>query len=436
MRNRICLLVLALFASVYTAQCRADGALSVSCEKPDGVYQLGQTIRWQVRWNGPDDVSTASYSLKTGGRTEIEKGPLTFDHGSATITAKLDQPNTILAVVTVGTPDGTEYRAVGGAVADPDKILPAVPAPADFHSFWAAKVAELRAVPPNPVLTPLDSEKPDVDYWKITLDNIRGKHIQGQIARPKSGEKFPALLIPQWAGVYGLEKNWVTDRAAEGWLALDISAHDIPIDQPKSFYKDQFNGPLKNYWAIGNDDPDTSYFLPMYLSCYRAAQYLQSRPDWDGKTLVVSGGSQGGQQSIMIAGLYPHFTAVLAIRPAGGDMRAPTPAAPPAGPCGTTGRKTKTPRKSATLANTSTPPTSPPTSPAPSSSASASSTKSPLHPASSQLPTESHPPKKSSSCPTRRIRAKAKPANPTTTAGAFGCGTSARANPCRFSSKM
>ena len=31
----------------------------------------------------------------------------------------------------------------------------------------------------------------------------------------------------------------------------------------------------------------------------------------------------------MIAGLYPHFTAVLAIRPAAGDMRAPTPA--PAG---------------------------------------------------------------------------------------------------------
>jgi cephalosporin-C deacetylase-like acetyl esterase len=184
-------------------------------------------------------------------------------------------------------------------------------------------VAELQALPPNPQLTSVDSEKPDVDYWKITLDNIRGKHIQGQIARPRNGEKFPALLIPQWAGVYPLEKNWVTDRAAEGWLALDISAHDLPIDQPKAFYKAQFEGPLKNYWAIGNDDRETSYFLPMYLSCYRAAKYLESRPDWDGKTLIVSGGSQGGQQAIMIAGLYPHFTAALAIRPAGGDMRAP-----------------------------------------------------------------------------------------------------------------
>ena len=326
------LLVLAILAYVSTARCRADEPLAVTCEKPDGVYRIGQLIRWHIRWKGPDEIASARFSLESGGRTEIEKSGLAFDQGAATITARLDQPNTILAIVTVDTLDGTEYRAVGGAVADPDKILPAAPAPADFHAFWAAKIAELQAVPPNPVLTAVDSEKPDVDYWEITLDNIRGRHIQGEIARPKAGEKFPALLIPQWAGVYGLEKNWVTDRAAEGWLALDISAHDIPIDKPKAFYKDLFNGPLKNYWAIGNDDRDTSYFLPMYLSCLQAAKYLQSRPDWDGKTLVVSGGSQGGQQAIMIAGLYPQFTAVLAIRPAGGDMRAPDASRAPGWP--------------------------------------------------------------------------------------------------------
>lgn len=324
MRNRYQLLLALTFLTyVCAGQCRADDALAVACEKPDGVYGIGQTIRWLVQWNGPGDIASASYSLKSGGRIEIEKGPLTFLHGAATITAVLDQPNTILAVVTVNTAGGIEHRAVGGAVAASDKIFPAVPIPADFDAFWDAKIVELQAIPPNPVLTSVDSEKPDVDYWKITMDNIRGAHIQGQIARPKTGDKFPALLIPQWAGVYALEKNWVTDRAAEGWLALDISAHDIPIDKPKAFYRDQFNGPLKNYWAMGNDDRDTSYFLPMYLSCYQAAKYLQSRSDWDGKTLVVSGGSQGGQQAIMIAGLYPHFTAVLAIRPAGGDMRAP-----------------------------------------------------------------------------------------------------------------
>ena len=125
-------LVLSLLASLHAAQCRGDEALSVTCEKPDGVYAIGQTIRWHIRWNGPGDIASARYSLDSGGRTEIEKSGLAFDQGAATITAKLDQPNTILAIVTVDTPDGTEYRAVGGAAADPDRILPAVPPPARF----------------------------------------------------------------------------------------------------------------------------------------------------------------------------------------------------------------------------------------------------------------------------------------------------------------
>ena len=40
----------------------------------------------------------------------------------------------------------------------------------------------------------------------------------------------------------------------------------------------------------------------------RGLQYLKSRPEWDGKTLVVEGGSQGGLQSIWAAALDPDVT--------------------------------------------------------------------------------------------------------------------------------
>ncbi len=62
----------------------------------------------------------------------------------------------------------------------------------------------------------------------------------------------------------------------------------------------------------------------MYLSCYRAAQYLTECPDWDGKTLVVTGGSQGGLQSLVTASIHPKITAALASVPAGCDMLGPT----------------------------------------------------------------------------------------------------------------
>ena len=98
--------------------------------------------------------------------------------------------------------------------------MPAADPPEDFAAFWKSKLDELAKVPPNPKLQQADGGKAGVEYAKITLDNIRGAHINGQLARPEHGEKFPALLIVQWAGVYPLQKGWVTDRAADGWLAL------------------------------------------------------------------------------------------------------------------------------------------------------------------------------------------------------------------------
>jgi len=301
--------------------CRAQ--MVVAPDRTNGIYEVGDTVHWTVTWKGASNAPAAQYALKSGGLTEVGQGDLNFTNGVAGLETKFTAPNTMLVEVKWA-PENNFDRAVGGAVAAPDKITPAVSPPADFDSFWKATLEELKKIPTNPQLEKADGGKADVEYWKITMDNIRGSHIHGQIARPEKDGKFPALLIVQWAGVYGLQKSWVTDRAAEGWLALDLEPHDLPIDQPESFYKDQFAGPLKNYWSLGNDNRDTSYFLRMYLSCYRAIEYLKTRPDWNGKTLVVMGDSQGGQQTVMIAGLHPNdLTAALALVPANGDTLAP-----------------------------------------------------------------------------------------------------------------
>src|SRR5438552_976599 len=61
----------------------------------------------------------------------------------------------------------------------------------------------------------------------------------------------------------------------------------------------------------------------MYLGDYRAAEYLASRPDWDGRTLVVMGTSMGGQQAFAVAGLNPRITALIANVPAACDLLGP-----------------------------------------------------------------------------------------------------------------
>jgi cephalosporin-C deacetylase-like acetyl esterase len=306
-----------LLATASTAQ-----ELVVTPDNPLGIYQPGQSIHWQIEARGAD-VSEASFVLKRGGLTEVTKGTVTLTNGQGQIEAKLDEPAWLLVDVNIKPAPNKKLTALGGALVAPDKVRPALARPNDFDAFWQAKLQELAAVAMKPLLVPADSGKANVDYYQTTMDNIRGSRIRGQLARPKQGERLPAMLIVQWAGVYPLPKDWVTSRAAEGWLVLNINAHDLPIDESQPFYNQQTAGPLQDYPGIGNDDRETSYFLRMYLSCYRAAQYLTERGDWDGHTLVVTGGSQGGLQSIVTAGLHPQITAVLACVPAGCDLNGP-----------------------------------------------------------------------------------------------------------------
>jgi cephalosporin-C deacetylase len=297
-------------------------ALVVTAARPGGVYRLGEKIVWHITVDasGGAPVEKVQYSVKAGNLTEMAHGELTLIGGTADLATSLNTPGVVFAKFSVVVPGKPPLRVDAGALVAPEGITPSSPRPADFDRFWQTKIAEINAIPAHPVLTPAESGKPGVDYDKITLDGIRGTKIQGQLAWPSVGGKHPALLIVQWAGVYPLVREWATGPAASGWLVLNINAHDLPIDATPAFYAEQSRHALANYPAIGSDDREKSYFLRMYLACYRAAEYLAHREDWDGRTLVVQGTSQGGLQAIVTGALYPKVTAILVNVPAGSDQ--------------------------------------------------------------------------------------------------------------------
>jgi cephalosporin-C deacetylase len=286
----------------------------ISPDHTNGIYAVGETVHWRIQVTGTNHMPPARYILWKGEMTKAAEGDLAFVEGVATLDSKFEAPGHLLLEVNSGRND----RAVGGAIAGMDQIKISAPRPDDFDAFWDAKLKELAAVPANPQLESVESGWKGVSYWKIRMDNIRGSHIYGQIARPTHDGKFPAILTLQWAGIYALEREWITDRASGGWLALNIEPHDMPIDA-----SDRSKVP-GDYFNIGNDDRDHCYFLRMYLSCYRAVEYLRSRPDWDGKVIVVTGTSQGGELSLMVAGLHPAVTGAMVLIPAGSDMLGPT----------------------------------------------------------------------------------------------------------------
>ena len=197
-----------------------------------------------------------------------------------------------------------------GAAVEPTKLQPSTAQPADFDTFWEGKIKTLKEVPVNPQLTPGTTNREGIEFANLKLDSL-GSTVHGYFAKPAREGKFPAIVIFQWAGVYAVSPNEVQQRASEGWLAINIDSHD---KEPS-----QATGPPANYQSIGNTNREDSYFLKMYLRDYRAIDYITSRPEWDGKTLVVMGTSMGGQQSLCLAGLHPKVTHLIVHVPSGAD---------------------------------------------------------------------------------------------------------------------
>ena len=319
MRKSLLTMAFALSLSPAAAQVLPNVNLVFEPLEASNIYRIGEPAGWHIHALLGAGYTQYAYELRENNFTVLKAGVVDLSSGEATIETSLDHPGMLyLRLRFIGapepatppTPQELDKMTVAAAVA-PEQIRSPVGKPADFDSFWAAKLAALRQVPINPRLEPAASDREGVSLYTVTLDSLNSQ-AHGYLAVPKEGGKHPALIYYQYAGVYPLQKSVVTDRAAEGWLALDVDSHDMAPDQATA---------PKDYAKIGNDDRETSYFLNMYLRDTRALDYIQSRPDWDGHTIVISGMSMGGQQSLATAGLNPdRVTAMIINVPAGADF--------------------------------------------------------------------------------------------------------------------
>lgn len=308
-----------------------------------GLYQVGDTVGWIVSPGPTPPTYAYKWTIRRNNKDVLKEGKLDLTSGKDRIEIVADQPEMIYVAIepyaslsannvpksdapspasepnhgaTPAFTGGNTGRNNGlyavGAAVSPTKLNLSTPRPADFDAFWNAKLAAQAGVSINPSLTPVTSDIPGIEESIFALDAL-GSKAHGYIAKPSRPGKFPAIIQLQYAGIYALDPHWAAQRASDGWLVINVDAHDkLPTDP---------SGDIpKSYVAVGNTDREKSYFLTMYLRDSRAVDYLLTRPDWDGKTIVLIGGSQGGQQSFALAGLRPDkITAALVCVPAGAD---------------------------------------------------------------------------------------------------------------------
>lgn len=249
----------------------------------------------------------------------IKEGPLTLQEGKASITADGMKMPGFLRCEVFATIDGKEYRGLGTAAFEPEKIQPTVQMPTDFEAFWAKEKAELAKIPMDPRMIHIPERSTEtVDVYHVNFQNVKNSRIYGVLTVPKGDGKYPAILQVPGAGIRPYSGD--LGKAGRGAITLQIGIHGIPIDMAPEVYANLTSGALNGYWNFNISDKDLYYYRRVYLGCIRAVDFLVSLPQYDGQNLGIQGGSQGGALAIVTAALDPRINYLTAMYPALSDM--------------------------------------------------------------------------------------------------------------------
>ncbi|MBU0607797.1 MAG: acetylxylan esterase [Armatimonadetes bacterium] len=315
-RLALCLLLLSLVVCVHAQD---NFTITGTLDHPDGLYKCGEEAVFSIVIKNNDvPVTTGefNYVLTNDGVAKIASGKGQLGEEPTVIKGTLPEPG-ILRLSLTDAPYRVkpQYGNIIGAGFDVDKIQPTCVEPDDFASWWEEQKALVRALPADVQLQKVDDKStPQQTTYAISFANINGTRQYGWLCVPTAEGKHPGILTVPAAGYapYGPPAHF----AAQGFLAMTLYAHNYPLDLPREKYDELAKTELNGYPFFGKESRDTYYFRRVFLGCTRFMDYLMSRPEWDGQTLIVTGSSQGGALSLICAGLEPKVTAIAANVPA------------------------------------------------------------------------------------------------------------------------
>ncbi|MDR1584757.1 MAG: acetylxylan esterase [Prevotellaceae bacterium] len=297
--------------------------VNVAPDHADWVYKPGEKVKFNVIVTKNNIIlNDVSLRYETGPEmlTPVKKESLTLKTGSVTIDGGTMKEAGFLRCKVVALYDGKEYTGLATAAFSPETIKPTTTEPEDFVEFWEKAKAEAAKIPLDTRMRLLPercTEKTTV--YEINVQNFKlGTRLYGILCVPKADGKYPAILKGPGAGVNAYKGDIY--NAEKGAITLEIGIHGFPVTMDASVYENIRNGALNGYPNYNLDDKDRYYYKRVYLGCVRAVDLIYSLPKFDGKNVVVAGGSQGGALSIVTAALDSRIKGLAAFYPALSDM--------------------------------------------------------------------------------------------------------------------
>lgn len=179
---------------------------------------------------------------------------------------------------------------------DPSAFTSTAKRPTDFDNFWAGTLTALAAVPPNVTFTRDDLRSDDtVEVFDVRYDSYGGLRIAGWFARPAGQTSgLPGLLIvPGYVSEPKIPKDW----ARRGYAAFSAA----PRGKLRS--NSEFNPGYPGLLTHNVTDRGSYGYRGFYMDAVRAFDILAGLPEVDARRVGVTGSSQGGALTLLIAAL-------------------------------------------------------------------------------------------------------------------------------------
>lgn len=300
-------------------------------DNPDWTYAAGEKASVDIqlyRYGIPMDGVTVSYEIGADMMPAQESGTFVLKNGRARLdigTMKVPGFKDCRLSVEI---DGKTYRHHVKVGFSPERIVPYTEMPEDFVEFWTESKGKAAGFPLKYTIEPAPeycTEKIDCRLVRIQLDK-QGHAVYGYLFMPADAGtgSHPAVLCPPGAGIKTIKEPLRHKYyAEEGCIRFEFEIHGLDPRMSSDKFKEistAFNGKENGYLTNGLDNRDNYYMKRVYLACIRCIDFLTSLPQWDGRNVIVQGGSQGGALALVTAGLDDRVTACVANHPALSDM--------------------------------------------------------------------------------------------------------------------
>lgn len=293
----------------------------------DWLYKTGEKAKIEVqfyKYGIPQDGVEVLYELGGDMMPSDTKGTVKLKNGKAVISmGTMKEPGFRDCRLTakLGGKTYSHHIKVGFS---PEKLQPYTQLPSDFNEFWNKTKAEAAQFPLTYTKEYVEKYSTDkIDCYLIRLQlNKQNQCIYGYLFYPKAEGKV--VLCPPGAGIKTI-KGPMRHKyyAEEGCIRFEIEIHGLNPELDEDTFGEisrAFSSRENGYLVNGLDSRENYYMKRVYLACVRSIDLLTSLPEWDGKNVIVQGGSQGGALALITAGLDKRVTACVANHPALSDM--------------------------------------------------------------------------------------------------------------------